>query len=147
MPIRESTSQDDLADSETSRRLGNQPLLDNLKGSPWVAGLEGTQTRKGGGRRGEVDAGVGTATSARRRYAAGGTGALSGRMRVNVRARACTWVRTRVGVSDTGLGPALAEDGRHGGGRGGVQVGAMGGGGQGDRSQAQTRVCGNGDRW
>jgi hypothetical protein len=147
MPRRESTSRNDLAGGKTSRRLGNRPLLDNLKGSPWVSGLEGTQTRKGGGRRGEVDAGVGTATSAQRRYAAGGTGALSGRRRVNVLARVCAWVRIRVGVSDTDLGLTLAEDGRHSGGRGRVQVGAMGGGGQGDRSRAQTRVCGNGNWW
>jgi hypothetical protein len=59
---------------------------------------------------------------------------------VNARARACAWVRTRVGVRDTGLGPVPAEDGRHGGGRGGVHVGAMGGDGQGDRNRVQTRV-------
>jgi hypothetical protein len=43
-------------------------------------GSLGSKERKleGGGRRGEVDAGVGTATSVRRRYSAGGVGALSG---------------------------------------------------------------------
>jgi hypothetical protein len=45
------TARDGLASSETSRRLGNRPLLANLKGSPRVAGLEGTQPRKGGDRR------------------------------------------------------------------------------------------------
>jgi hypothetical protein len=69
---RETTARDDLAGGEISWRLGNRPLLANLKGFPRVAGLEGTPTRKGGDRCGEIDAGVGTATSARRRYVAGG---------------------------------------------------------------------------
>jgi hypothetical protein len=60
-----------------------------------------------------------------------------------VRARAHAWGCMRVGVSDTGLGPALVENGR----RGGAQAGAMGGGGQDDRSWAQTRVSGSGGRW
>jgi hypothetical protein len=87
---RETTARDDLTGGETSRRLGNRPLLDNLKGFPRVAGLEGTPTRKGGDHRGEIDVGVGTATSARRRYAAGGTGALSGE---EARERECEGVR------------------------------------------------------
>jgi hypothetical protein len=43
-------------------------------------GSLGSKERKleGRGRRGEVDAGVGTAKSARRRYSTGGVGALSG---------------------------------------------------------------------
>jgi hypothetical protein len=55
-------------------------------------GSLGSKERKleGGGRRGEVDAGVGTATSARRRYSAGGAGALSGE---EARERACEGVR------------------------------------------------------
>jgi hypothetical protein len=131
---------DGLAGGETSRRLGNRPLLANLKGSPRVAGLEGTQPRKGGDRRGEVDAGVGTAASARRRFAAGGRVSSLVRRRANLRARACAWVRARVEVSDSGLGLTLAVN-RHGGDHDRVQAGAMGGGGQGNRSRAQTRVC------
>jgi hypothetical protein len=55
-------------------------------------GSMGSKERKleGGGRRGKVDVGVGTATSARRRYSAGGVGALSGE---EVREHACEGVR------------------------------------------------------
>jgi hypothetical protein len=144
---RDPTARDGLAGGETSWRLGNRPLLANLKGSPRVAGLKGTQPRKGGDRRSKVDAGAGTAASARRWYAAGGRVPSPVRRRANLRARACAWVRTRVEVSDSGLGPALAVNRRCGGDRGGVPAGAMGGGGQGNRSRAQTSVCGSGGRW
>jgi hypothetical protein len=107
-----------------------------------LLGSKGARTVVGG-RRGEAVACVGAATSARRRYSVDGAGALSGQKARDVRARARAWVRMRVGVSDTGLGPALVENGR----RGGAQAGAMGGGGQDDRSWAQTRVSGSGGRW
>jgi hypothetical protein len=78
---REATARDDLTAGETSWCLGNRPL-----------GSLGSKEHKlkGGDRRGEVDAGVGTATSVRRRYSAGGAGALSGE---EARERACEGVR------------------------------------------------------
>jgi hypothetical protein len=107
---------------------------------PRVAGLEGTQPRKGGDRRGEVDAGAGTAASVRRRYAAGGrVPCLVGRP-ANLCARACAWVRTCVEVSDSGLGPALAVNRRRGGDHDKAQAGSMGGGGQAIRSSG-TNAC------
>jgi hypothetical protein len=114
---------------------------------PQVAGVDGTQPRKGGDRRSEVDAGEGMAASARRRYAAGGRVPSMVRRRANLRVRACARVRTRVEVSDSGLGPALAVNRRRGGAHGGAQASAMGGGGQGNRSRAQMRVCGSCGRW
>jgi hypothetical protein len=42
MPRRETAAWDDLADDEAPRRLGDRPKRDNLKETPWVAGLEGT---------------------------------------------------------------------------------------------------------
>jgi hypothetical protein len=114
--------------------------LANLKGSPRVAGLEGTQPRKGGDRRCEVDTGAGTTASSRWRYAAGGRVPSLVRRRANLCARVCAWVRTRVEVSDSGLGPVLAVNRRHGGDHGGAQAGAMGGGGQGNRSSG-TNAC------
>jgi hypothetical protein len=92
---REAAARDDLAGGETSRRLGDRPLLDNHKGSPWVAGLEGTQTR-----------GWWPSQRGRRRCGHGDVGAAAvlGRWcrcpilvwrRVNARARACAGVRAR----------------------------------------------------
>jgi hypothetical protein len=114
--------------------------LANLNGSPRVAGLEGTQPRKGGDRRCEVDAGAGTAASARRWYATGGRMPSPVRRRANLRVWACAWVRTCVEVSDSSLGPVLAVNRRRGGGHGGAQAGAMGGGEQGNRSSG-TNAC------
>jgi hypothetical protein len=145
---RDPTARDGLAGGETSRRLGNRPLLANLKGSPRVAGLEGTQPRKGGDRRREVDADAGTGASARWRYAVGGWVPSPVRRRANLRAWACAWVRTHVEVSDSGLGSALAVNRRHSGGHDRAQAGAMGGGGQGNCSSGTNAcVCGNGGRW
>jgi hypothetical protein len=92
---REAAERDDLAGGEASRHLGDRPLWDNLKGPPWVAGLEGTQTRgwwpsRRGRRRcghGDVDA-------------AAVLGRWCGcpfpvRRHVNARARACAGVRAR----------------------------------------------------
>jgi hypothetical protein len=70
----------------------------------------------------------------RRRYTIGGRVPSLVRRHANLRARACAWVRTRVEVSDSGLGPALAVNRRRGGDHGGAQADAMGGGGQGNRS-------------
>jgi hypothetical protein len=123
------------------------PFWPTSRDPPRVAGLEGTQPRKGGDRRGVVDAGAGTTASARRRYAAGGRVPSLVRRRASLCARTCAWVRTRVEVSDSGLGPALAVNRRRGGDHGVAQAGAMGGGGQGNRSRAQTRVCGSSGRW
>jgi hypothetical protein len=85
--------------------------------------------------------------SASRWYAVGGRVPSLVRQRTNLRARACARVRTRVEVSDSGLGLALAINRQCGGAHGGAQAGTMGGGGQGNRSRAQMRVCGSGGRW
>jgi hypothetical protein len=42
---REAAARDDLAGGETPRCLGDRRLRGNLKGPPWVVGLEGTRTR------------------------------------------------------------------------------------------------------
>jgi hypothetical protein len=121
-PRREATARDDFAGGETSRRLGDRPLLDNLKGPPWVAGLEGTQTRgwwpsrRGHRRCGHDDVGAAKVLG---RWC--GCSFLV-RCRMNVRAKACAWVRAcrvyntaRLGVGRKGgdtagtaaeLGPA-----------------------------------------
>jgi hypothetical protein len=132
-------ARDDLAGGEASRRLGDRPLRDNLKGPPWVAGLEGTQTR-----------GWWPSRRCRRRCGHGDVGAAAVlgrwcgcpfpvRRCVNARARACAGVRARRvnGTARLGVG---RKRGRRGGNRGGARAGAMGGGGQGDRGR-HKRAC------
>jgi hypothetical protein len=142
MSTRETAARNDLAGDESHGAWASGQHGATTWNSFGLLGSKGARTVVGG-RRGEAVAGVGAAMSAQRWYSADGAGALSGQEARDVRARACAWVRMHVGVSDTGLGLALVENGR----RGGALAGAMGGGGQDDRSWAQTRVSGSGGRW
>jgi hypothetical protein len=113
MSTRETAARNDLAGDESHGAW----VSDQHGAATWNSlGLlvsKGARTVVGG-RRGEVFAGVGAATSAWRWYSADGAGALSGQEARDVRARARAWVRMRVGVSDTELGSALVENGRRG---------------------------------
>jgi hypothetical protein len=142
MSTRETAARNDLAGDESNGAWASGQHGATTCNSFGLLGSKGARMVVGG-RRGEAVAGVGAATSARRRYSADGAGALSVQEARDVRARARAWVHMRVGVSDTGLGPTLVENGR----RGGAQADAMGGGEQDDHSWAQTRVSGSGGRW